>query len=76
MQQLEGLSHYRVHSLYKGHVPIADKLALSQGVCNSKVPLYSAKLQSRRKCTLICCTLGNFCTHHIESMRLYQNSFA
>ena len=37
----KGLSHYRVHSLYKGHLPIADNLMRSRGVRNSEVPLYT-----------------------------------
>ena len=34
-----GLSHYQVHSLYKGHLPFADNLVWSNGVRNSEVPL-------------------------------------
>ena len=37
----KGLSHYRVHSLYKGHLPITDTSARSRGVRNLEVPLYS-----------------------------------
>ena len=32
---------YRVHSLYKGHLPIADNLVWFRNVHNSEVPLYT-----------------------------------
>ena len=35
-----GNTEYQVHSLYKGHLPIADTLAWSCGVRNLEVPLY------------------------------------
>ena len=43
MLQLEGSSHYWVHSLYKGHLTTVDNLAWFHGVRNSEVPLYYDK---------------------------------
>ena len=34
------LIRYRVHSLYKGHLPIKDTSGRYRGVRNSEVPLY------------------------------------
>ena len=36
-------AHYRVHSLYEGHLPITDTLTWSRGVRNSEVPLYQLR---------------------------------
>ena len=50
-------SHYRVHSPYKGYLPIADTSAWSCGVHNSEVPLYFDLLLQVSPVT----TLGKSC---------------
>ena len=82
----QGSSYYQVHSLYKGHLPIADNLVWSRGVLNSEVPMslhYLASIKSvmcysRAMDALsgyrVYAVLVHGCTLKLQSLN-YQDSF-
>ena len=70
-----GLSHYRVHSLYKRHLPVTDTSVWSHGVRNSEVPPYMFEyfchIPSPIRYYLVKRAFFQLCTQIYSATRIY-----